>query len=397
MKPDQTAEVYVSCPLGLEEALARECAAIGVERLRLDKAGVFCEADFGLAMRLCLWSRVASRVLWPLSSGWVANRDQLYSAVKAIPWEEWFEVHQTFAVSSNCREVQFTNANFATLVAKDAIADRFRERCDGLRPSVNRDNPEVLVDLHLNGKRLDLSLDLGGESLHRRGWRVDGGLSPLKENLAAGILVLAGWVPGAPGPLLDPMCGSGTFLVEAGLILCDTAPGLLRPRFCFMNLKPFVAPAWEALLEEARTRDQRQTRTGVVLFGRDLDLAMVGRSLSNLEAAGLAHLAQVEACELTDCEPPPGPPGTLVTNPPYGQRMLPDTDLLPLYKSFGDLLKKRFEGWDAWVITTQGPLSKSVGLKTSARIPLFNGAMECRLLKFQMYQGSKKASVPQNG
>jgi 23S rRNA G2445 N2-methylase RlmL len=397
MKNDQTVEVYVSCPLGLEEALARECEEIGVARLRLDKAGVFCEADLGLAMRLCLWSRVASRVLWPLYGGWVSNRDQLYAAVKSVAWEDLFEVTQTFAVSSNCREVEFTNANFATLVAKDAIADRFRERCDGLRPSVDRVAAEIEVDLHLNGKRLDLSLDLGGEGLHRRGWRRDGGLSPLKENLAAGILVIAGVNQATAAPIMDPMCGSGTFLVEAGLMLCDTAPGLLRERFSFMNLKPFQAPLWESLLAEARARDRRQTLTGIRLFGRDQDPAMIERSASNLESAGLAHLVHLEVGELATAQAPVTGPGVLVTNPPYGQRMQPDTDLFPLYKSLGDLLKKAFQGWDAWVITTMGPLSKSVGLKTSARVPLFNGAMECRLLKFQMYQGSKKAAVPQNG
>lgn len=391
MNTSQQVELYLTCPLGLEEALARECAGIGVEKLRLEKAGLACLADFRMAMRLCLWSRVASRVLWPLFDGEVSTREQLYDAVGRVAWEGLFNLEQTFALNCNSRDCEFATPNFAALVAKDAIADRFR-RVIGARPSVDREQPDIHIDLHLNGTHARLSLDLAGESLHKRGWRRSGGLSPLKENLAAGILILCGCAPGAEIPVLDPMCGSGTFLVEAGLLLCDTAPGLFRQDFCFRRLKTFVPAQWEELLAEARQRDRRETWTGArsLLFGYDSNPASVLSASDNVAAAGLGQLARVEFRDLALCEPPAAAAsGIFVTNPPYGRRHEPDTDLAPLYKQLGDVLKQRFQGWDGWILTTAGPLSKSVGLKTSARIPVFNGPLECRLLHFRLYSGSR--------
>jgi len=382
---------FATCPRGLEPVLAEELAALGAHEPRAVDGGAAFGGELTLACAANLESRVASRVLWQVGAARYRGEQDIYEAARAIAWPDLFDVRRTIRVNVSAIRSPVKSLEFVTLRVKDAVCDAFRAR-QGARPDVETKTPDVRVHVFLTEGDATYYLDTSGEALFKRGWRGSGGLAPLRENLAAGILRLAGWQ--APAPLLDPMCGSGTFLVEAAMMALDVAPGLNRD-FGFRKLARFDERRWQALLERAQAR--RRPPTALPIYGRDRSGTLVALARENVAAAGLAGAIDLKQVNLIDASPPDARPGTLVMNPPYGERMGDEDALAAFYPQLGDVLKQRFAGWTAWILTADLRLPKLIRLAASRRIPLYNGALECRLLKYELVAGSRrrvKAGAP---
>ncbi|MFN3594794.1 MAG: class I SAM-dependent RNA methyltransferase [Thiobacillaceae bacterium] len=367
------------CPRGLEQALADELRELGAESIRPASGGVGCVGDLKLAWRINLWSRLAVRVLQQVDHGRYRNEDDLYRATLALPWPEWFDVRRTIAVHTVAHASPLKSLNFASLRIKDAVCDRFRAEC-GARPSVDTNNPDVPLLLYLERDTYTLYLDLSGAPLNRRGFRVQAAVAPLNENLAAGILRLAGWRPDTP--LLDPMMGGGTLLIEAAMLALNRAPGLKR-HFAFEHLTSFDRVEWARLRRQAEAA--ARPAQPLPIYGSDIDPAMVRAAQANLRAVGLLDSVQLARADVLDLAPP-APTGILVSNPPYGVR-LPQAEPAAFYRALGDTLKQRFAGWSAWLLSADPALPKRIGLKAARRIPLFNGPLECRLYEYPLVRG----------
>jgi len=334
--------------------------------------------------RACLWSRVASRILLPVDTVYAGSVRALYAELRKIRWLEHLGPHRTLAVHFVGTDERIRNSHFGALKVKDAIVDTIRQFA-GDRPSIDTEAPDVRIHAWLHRKRVTVSLDLSGDPLHLRGLNRDGGPAPLKETLAAGILRYAGWHRHGPAgaPLVDPLCGSGTFLLEAADVLADRAPGLARPRWGFQGWKGHEPEAWEGLLAEARERVRPLPRGR--LFGFDDDPDQVERARANLATIGAADAVPIERRALRDQEPPvPGrealPHGLVVTNPPYGERLGDEEAVRALWSELGDVLRRRFLGWTAWLLAGNPQLPKALGLRPKRRIELYNGPIEARLL-----------------
>ena len=383
-----THALFATTAKGLEALLADElgaCGAIGVE---LRRAGVAFHGALEVGYRACLWSRVASRVLLPLASFPAETPAALYSGVRTIRWSEHIGRGRTMAVDCAVSHSRITHSHFAALKTKDAIVDQLREQM-GARPSVAVERPDVRINVYLHEDRATVSVDLSGESLHRRSYRQAGGTAPLKENLAAAVLLLADWprLARLRVPLLDPMCGSGTLCIEAALIAADIAPGRGRPYFGFLGWRGHQAEVWERLLSEVAEREIREPHRLPIVRGYDADAAAVRGALANVERAALRGRVHIEKRALADCEPIVVPVagdvrGLVVTNPPYGERLGDPTVLADLYAHLGDTLRRKFIGWTGYVLTGNPRLGRSIGLRPSRRHVLYNGAIECRLLVF---------------
>jgi 23S rRNA (guanine2445-N2)-methyltransferase / 23S rRNA (guanine2069-N7)-methyltransferase len=380
------AEIVVPCPRGTEALLAAELAPLGVEAPAAEHGFVRGRASYEAALRVCLWSRVASRVLWPLAAVDAADPDGLYAALRELPIEEHLDLGRSFAIDLTLgggTAAAFPHSQYAMLRCKDAIVDRLRDR-RGARPDVDRDRPDLRLSVHVAHGRASISIDLAGEALHRRAYRSEGRAAPLKENLAAALLLALDW-PARAGrgePFCDPMCGSGTLPIEAALIVGDRAPGLLRPRWGFSGWRHHDERVWAPLMSEARARARAGLRAldEATLLGYDADGEAVAAAGRNAEIAGLRERVRFATAALDQLTAPDGA-GLLLTNPPYGER-LGDEDALPgLYRQLGDVLRRRFPGWTAGVLTAHGPLPGAIGLRPSKKTILFNGAIECRLLE----------------
>jgi putative N6-adenine-specific DNA methylase len=376
-------EFYAPCPRGLEGPLEEELRELGIERARVSDSGVAFVGDVEAAMRVNLHSRIASRVLMKLSHGTYEREEDIYTLARDTAWEEWFDASLTLKVETSAIRCPLKSIDYLTLKVKDAICDRFRER-EGERPSIDVRHPQVQVTLHLNRFQMTLYLDTSGAGLFRRGLDRSTGLAPLKKNLAAGILRLIGWTPDQA--LYDPMCGSGTFLTEAAEISLNRAPGLAR-NFGFEWLDGFPARVWQTLKEEAAARARPATECP--LWGSDLRGDAVAMTRANLAALGLeeaVHLKQVDILESSA----PTEGGILVMNPPYGQRIGEDEDLKALYPKIGDVLKRRYPGWRAFILTGDMRLPKLIRLSVGRRIPVFNGQIDCRVFEYELTQGSRR-------
>jgi putative N6-adenine-specific DNA methylase len=375
---------FASCPRGLEPVLENELIGLGAECVETKPGGVGFAGALTLAMRANLESRAASRVLWQVGQGTYATADDIYAGALALPWTQWFGPERTIRVDVTAIRSPLKSLEFATLRIKDAVCDKLRE-LSGLRPTVDTARPDVRIHAFLDPRRWTLHLDTSGEALFKRGWRAQGGEAPLRENLAAGILERLGWEPGMP--LLDPMCGSGTFLVEAAHMALRRAPGVARS-FGFQRLRPFDVKAFQ------RMRSQLQTRilpTRLLpILGSDRHARMVELARRNLEEAGVGGAVSLRTCDVLEVTPP-GPVGLIVINPPYGLRLGDDAALQALYPKLGDLLKRRFAGWRAGIFSADTQLPRSIRLRAARRTPLFNGAIECRLYEYQMVEGSLRA------
>ncbi len=374
---------FAPCPRGLEAVLSQELTALEAVHVEPADGGVHFAGPFALCYRSNLESRIASRVLWRVSVTPYRDEEDIYRAALALDWPHWFDVGNTLRVNLAAHRCPLKSLDFVTLRIKDAICDRFRAH-NGERPSIDTEEPSVRVHGFLTADRLTLYLDTTGEPLFKRGYRTMAGEAPLRENLAAGILRLAGWIPDEP--LLDPMCGSGTFLIEAALIALRIAPGARR-LFGFEKLKNFDGAKWSELRVEAKARER--PRTALSIYGSDLFGDALQTARANLGAAGLQDVIALKQANVLEL-PAPADGGVIVINPPYGVRLGTEGKLAEFYPKLGDTLKRRFNGWRAYVLSSDLALPRLIRLAASKRTPLYNGALECRLYEFKMVAGSMR-------
>jgi len=376
-------QFFATCPRGLEQLLQDELKSLGAKALDPTDGGVGFSGDFTLCYQANLESRIATRILWRVGKGAYKTEDDIYKAAYALPWQSWFGVGLNFMVKVTATKSPLKSLEFVTLRIKDAVCDRFRQEV-GSRPYIDTKQPDVRVHAYLTDSLHELFVDTSGAALFQRGLRRASIEAPLRENLAAGILKLSGWQPGTP--LLDPMCGSGTFLLEAAMMALDIAPGNGRS-FAFEKLKNFDAAAWKKLQQEAKSRVKKTSFQKI--YGSDMDLRAVRVSKQNLEQAGLLEAVQLAKTDFTEVIPP-ADHGVLVANPPYGVRIGEDEELAALYPKMGETLKRKFAGWNTYFLTTDMRLPKLMRLAASKRTPLFNGPLECRLFEIKMVAGSNR-------
>jgi 23S rRNA (guanine2445-N2)-methyltransferase / 23S rRNA (guanine2069-N7)-methyltransferase len=382
-----THRFFATAARGTESLLAKEISALGAVQVNEHRAGVSFAGTLETAYRVCLWSRVASRLLLPLKSFPAADPTSLYEGVRSIDWRDHVGRRATLAVDCNTARSRITHSHYAALKTKDAIVDQLRDRT-GSRPSIDSARPSVRVNVHLHQDEATVSLDLSGDSLHRRNYRTSGAEAPLKENLAAAVLLLAEWprLAREGAPLLDPMCGSGTLPIEAALMAGDIAPGAARTYFGFLGWRGHDSALWAGLRREAAGR-ANVPKIWPPICGYDLAASAVRVARTNAARAGVQAAVRIERRALADCKPvetgsTPGRPGLMVTNPPYGERLGDREALEPLYTLLGDVLRQRFTGWTACVLTGNRELGGRIGLRSARRHILYNGAIECRLLVF---------------
>lgn len=375
---------FATCPKGIESLLADELRTLGADTVRETRAGVSFEGTLIDAYRTCLWSRLASRVLLPLARFPAPNAETLYDGARSIRWREHLRADGTLAVDSSVTQSSINHSHFAALKVKDAIVDQLRD-ASGQRPSIDTDRPDVRVNLYLYRDEATLSIDLSGDSLHRRGYRARGVEAPLKENLAAAILIRAGWPTLAREgtPLVDLLCGSGTLPIEAALIAADIAPGSFRRYYGFLGWGGHDTEAWAALLADAEQRREQGLSKLPPISGYDHDLRAVAAAKENLARVRLADRVMFEVRSLADCAGSPAP-GLVVANPPYGERLGDAKELPALYAMLGDALKRCYAGWRAAVLTGNPELGKAMGVRARRMHTLYNGAIECKLLHFDV-------------
>jgi 23S rRNA (guanine2445-N2)-methyltransferase / 23S rRNA (guanine2069-N7)-methyltransferase len=365
---------------------AAELRACGATNTRELKLGVLFEGTLETAYRACLWSRTASRILMPLGNFPAATPEELYAGVASIDWTQHLAANGTLAIEFGGSSTGIKHTHFGALKTKDAIVDQLRERT-GQRPSVELERPDVRLDVRVDRERATLSLDLSGDSLHRRAYRARGVAAPLKENLAAAVLLRSGWpaVAESGGEFIDPMCGSGTLVIEAALIALDIAPGSLRSYFGFIGWRGHDRALWQRLVDEARARREATASRRIVLRGYDSDPTAVRAAIENSERAKLRGFVHFERRELEQLvRESEAPTGLLATNPPYGERIGDQERLQALYAQLGERLRENFQGWKAAVLTGNPPLAKAIGIHARRSHTLFNGRIECRLLRFEV-------------
>jgi putative N6-adenine-specific DNA methylase len=372
-------QYFATVARGLETIAAQELEQLGAEDVEPDFTGVYFAGDRTLLYRVNLWSRTIFRVLVPIAKFRCYNADMLYREVQNIPWDEYLNPDNTLAVNCTGGNEKLNHTHYTALQVKNAIADQQRDRFNQ-RSSVDTNNPDLLINLHIHQDVGILSLDSSGGSLHRRGYRPAVGFAPLKETLAAALLEMAEWTPDLP--FLDPMCGSGTLPLEASLKALNIAPGLFRDRFGFMNWRDFDEPLWDKLWAEAENSELSETKE--IIAGCDRDSDMIAQARTNAQQAGLSDKIKFAQTELSQLEAP-ADRGVLICNPPYGERLGDASELGDLYKMLGDIFKQRFKGWNAFILTGNKELAKKVGLRTSRRIQVFNGSIPCTLLKYELY------------
>lgn len=377
---------FATTPKGIESLLAAELTALGAEETRETRAGVAFRGPLVLAYRACLWSRLANRILLPLADFAAPTPETLYAGTHAVAWEEHFGADHTLAVDFATVQSHITHSQYGALKVKDAIVDRFRART-GQRPSVERAQPDVRINVYLQRDHATVYLDLSGESLHRRRYRSESVAAPLKENVACAALIRAQWpeVAAGGGALIDPLCGGGTLLIEGAMMAADIAPGLLREYYGFLAWRGHDPTLWSHLLEEAEAQREAGLQRLSKLFGWDADARAVQAAQRNIAAARLQEHIVVEQRAIQDLRAPTdAQAGLVICNPPYGERLGEVETLMPLYAALGDKLKTEFTGWRAAVLTANPDLGKKMGLRARKRYTLYNGALECKLLCFDV-------------
>jgi 23S rRNA (guanine2445-N2)-methyltransferase / 23S rRNA (guanine2069-N7)-methyltransferase len=384
---------FATCAKGLEYLLVDELRALGAPAANEALAGVHFEGDLATAYRACLWSRLASRILMPLAEFDAPDDGALYAGVQAIDWARHLAPQGTLAVDASLFASQLNHERFAEQRVKDAIVDQLRDAA-GLRPSVDTEAPDVRVHLAVKRDRAIVSLDLAGTSLHRRGWRRAQGAAPLKESLACAVLLRGGWpeIARAGGALLDPMCGSGTLLIEGVRMAGDVAPGLLREYYGFLRWRGHDAVLWQSLLDEARRRAEAGLAAlRPVFFGSDIDPEAIAAAKRNAEAAGVAPFIAWSVGGVHELRTPPAPPGLVVCNPPYDERLAADA---ALYREIGQALKRGFAGWRAAILAGDDGLGRALGLRPEKTYTLYNGALKTTLLRIDRIAPSTADAPP---
>ncbi|MGR2679133.1 THUMP domain-containing protein [Chromobacterium haemolyticum] len=384
---DSVLSLFAPCPRGLEAILADELRGLGARDIATADGGVAFAGDRDLLMAANLHSRTASRVLLQLAQGGYRNEQDIYRLAMNVDWPRWFDVSNSIKLKTDAIRCHFKSLDFISLKVKDAICDRFRQAQLG-RPNVDTRHPDVRIHVFLTEDSATIYLDTSGEPLFKRGWRQETGDAPLRENLAAGILMLTGY--NGSQPLLDPMCGSGTFLVEAADIALNRAPGRQR-KFAFQKLRGFDSASWEKLLLDALHAEKPLTK--LTINGSDRDQAIINVAKDNLERAGLSGLVELKAMDVLDARPN-GENGILVANPPYGVRMDELDQLAEWYPQLGDWLKAHFAGWHANLFSGDLRLAKLIHLSPKRRTPLYNGSLQCRLFVINMVEGSARKEKP---
>jgi len=377
-----------TAPVGAASVLAEELAVFGAEDIRERSHDVKFQGTLEVGYRACLWSRTATRVLLSLGSIDATSSKSVYEGVKRIDWREHLAPGATLACDCSGGNESIRHTIYGSQLLKDAVCDNLREST-GERPNIQPERPDVLLHLHVEGPIALVSLDFSGESLHRRGYRTEGGRAPLKENVAAAVLLRAGWpqIAEAGGTLLDPMCGSGTFLTEGALIAADAAPALDREYFGFLKWHGHDASLWARLREEAQARRAARVVRRCIL-GSDIDSEAVRMAIANASHAGVADWLHVEKRALSDVPRPKEGTGLIVANPPYGERIGAESGLPELYSELGAVLRDRFQGWQAAILTGNPPLARNLGIYAKRTHRVFNGTIECRLLRFDLNEGS---------
>jgi putative N6-adenine-specific DNA methylase len=372
-------QYFATVARGLEPIAVQELERLGAKDVRPDFTGVHFVGDSALLYRVNLWARTIFRVLVTLREFPCPDADRLYQEVQNIDWEQYLQPHNTLAVNATGGNQQLNHTHFTALQVKNAIIDQQRNQF-GERSSVDTQNPDVLINVHIYQDHCVLSLDSSGGSLHRRGYRPAMGLAPLKETLAAALLNMAEWEPNLP--FLDPLCGSGTLPLEASLKALNIAPGLFRMQFAFERWPDFDEALWEQLLKEAEKSKLSELKEPIV--GSDRDPDILSQARLNADYCGVGQLVTFTQTELSQVEAP-ADYGVIICNPPYGERLGDAKELGELYKLLGDVFKQRFKGWTAFVLAGNKELAKQVGLKASRRIPVYNGSIPCTLMKYELY------------
>ncbi|MEZ4826906.1 MAG: THUMP domain-containing protein [Bacteroidia bacterium] len=367
---------------GLEPVLARELTDLGAEDISILNRAVRFNGDLAFLYKANLCLRTALHILKPLHSFEARNADDLYQGVQSFDWAKVMSVDHTFAIDAVAFSPHFPHSHFAALKAKDAIADQFRAHT-GKRPSIDIQNPLIRIHLYISDTQVSLSLDSSGESLHRRGYRLNEHRAPLNEALAAGLVLLTGW--DGQANFVDPMCGSGTIAIEAGLIATHTPPGIFRRSFGFRNWKNFDFALWQKVKNEAK----RQIKpSDAKIYASDIsagNLDIARQSVKNAGIEKLIHLSQQDFLTL----PPPAGGGVAVMNPPYGERLRHD-DIESFYQNIGDRMKKSWPGYKVWILSSNSAAMKRVGLRPEKKIQVFNGSLECRFHGYSIFEGSRK-------
>lgn len=369
---------------GFEPLLEKELRKLGAKNIKSINRAVSFEGDLGFLYKANLSLRTALRILMPIGRYPVKNQTDLYRAIDRIDWSKWFSEEQSFIIDVTLFSDHFNHSLFVAQKAKDAIVDQFSKR-EGKRPSVTTENPDIRIQLHLQGDQLTISLDSSGNSLHQRGYRIETNIAPINEVLAAGMLLHSGWE--GKTYFYDPMCGSGTLAIEAAMIACNIPPSLNRTTFSFMNWKNFDTELFEIIRNSCLSK-VREFRGHI--YASDKAPSAVRKAQENIENAGLEEYISVVRSDFFFADRPSEVPLHIVFNPPYGERLPIDADVF--YGKIGDTLKKEYQGCEAWFITANIEALKSVGLRPSRKIKMFNGKLESRLVSYELYQGSRKAS-----
>ena len=369
---------------GLEEVLAQELTELGCANVQLLKRAASFEGDKRMLYKANYCLRTAQRILMPIFSFQMADEDDLYININAYPWENYLDLLKTLAVDAVVNDSELTHSHYVALRTKDAIVDRFRTLNNGRRPSVDTENPDIRINIHINGSTCDVSIDSSGVSLHKRGYRVSNAEAPMSEVLAAGLIKLSGWKNDCH--FIDPMCGSGTLLIEAAMIANNFPAGMYRKDFGFMHWPDFDEVLWKEVTKEAL---DQQTEFDYHIIGSDISGKNLSSARSNLKSARLHKDVKLFVSPFSALQAPAGEPGIVIINPPYGERIRLG-DIIGLYKSIGNTLKQEFTGYQAWVISSDQKALSFIGLRPSAKLPVFNGQLECRFVHYDLYKGSKR-------
>ncbi|MBC3538209.1 class I SAM-dependent RNA methyltransferase [Rufibacter sediminis] len=373
---------------GLEEVLAQELRDLGAQYVKVGVRAVTFSGNQYLLYQANICCRTAIRILKPFAQFKARDEKELYMKVREIDWDPYMSLNDTFAINAVVSRSTFEHSLYVSQLTKDAIVDQFREKT-GRRPNIDVTTPDVRINLHMHENIVSLALDSSGDSLHRRGYRQQTNVAPLNEVLAAGILLLSGW--DKRSPLYDPMCGSGTFLAEAAMIAHNIAPGVYRRDYGFMRWPDYDAELYKRVYQDAISKEEADVE--VDIFGSDVDPDFVEAAFQNMEYAELDQYVRIKELNFKEAVKP-SDQGIVVMNPPYGERIGEESEINGLYKMIGDTLKSNFQDWDACIFTGNLEAAKHIGLKPSRRIPLYNGPIECRLFKYELYRGSKRVNEP---
>ena len=378
----ENSRFIAKCLYGMEDVLAEELKSLNCKDIEKHNRMVSFQGDLESLYRVNLWSRIALRVLVPVTDFKITTQDDLYEGALGVEWDSYFTGDKTILIDGVVSSEIFGNSHFAALRIKDAVVDFFKEKY-GTRPNVDKENPDVVINLHLMQNSVSLSIDSSGQSLHKRGWRVDQNEAPLNETLAAGLIAMTDWK--GETDFLDPMCGSGTIAVEAALIARNIPPGSYRKKFAFQQWSDYDADLWKSLLDEA-IKAQRPFMNRILASDKSpIAIKITNKNLKSARVDGIVKTLQCPMERLN----PISEKGTMVINPPYGERIKPP-EIKQLYKFTGSRLKKHFTGHTAWILTSNKEALREVGFRPTEKVRLYNGALECVYCRYDIYEGSRK-------